>query len=38
MDMISFGPNLHHPHSPDEAVSISSVRRTYDLLKATLAS
>jgi len=36
MDMISFGPNLHHPHSPDEKVSISSVERTYNLLVATL--
>ena len=36
MDMISFGPNLKHPHSPDEAVSISSVERVWDYLKATL--
>jgi dipeptidase D len=35
MDMVSFGPDLKFPHSPDEAVSISSVRRTYEfLLKA----
>jgi len=36
MDMISFGPNLKHPHSPDEAVSISSVERVWNYLKATL--
>jgi len=36
MDLISFGPNLRNPHSPDEAVSISSVARTWDFLKATL--
>ena len=36
MDMISFGPNLKHPHSPDETISISSVGRVWDYLKATL--
>ena len=36
MDMISFGPNIKHPHSPDEAVSISSVERVWDYLKTTL--
>ncbi len=36
MDMVSFGPNLKNPHSPDEAVSISSVARTWDFLTATL--
>ena len=36
MDMISFGPDLRHPHSPDEAISISSVERVWDYLKATL--
>jgi dipeptidase D len=36
MDMISFGPDLKHPHSPDEKVSIASVARTYDLLNATI--
>jgi dipeptidase D len=38
MDMISFGPNLKHPHSPDEAVSISSVSRVWEYLKSTLAN
>ena len=36
MDMVSFGPNLKHPHSTAEAVSISSVARTWDFLKAVL--
>ena len=36
MDMISFGPNLKHPHSPDEAISISSVERVWNYLKVTL--
>lgn len=36
MDMISLGPDLKHPHSPDEAVSISSVGRVYAYLKAAL--
>ncbi|MDR2385117.1 MAG: aminoacyl-histidine dipeptidase [Tannerella sp.] len=36
MDMISFGPNLKFPHSPDETVSISSVQRTYEFLIKTL--
>ena len=36
MDMISFGPDIKHPHSPDEAVCISSVERVWEYLKATL--
>ena len=36
MDMVSFGPNLKHPHSTSEAVSISSVSRTWDFLKSVL--
>ena len=36
MDMVSFGPDLKHPHSPDEAVSIPSVGRTWNYLKAVL--
>lgn len=27
LDMISFGPTIKHPHSPDEKVSISSVQK-----------
>jgi len=37
MDMISFGPQIEFPHSPDERVRIDSVGRFYDLLGATLA-
>lgn len=37
MDMISIGPDLQHPHSPDERVSIPSVAHTWDFIVATLA-
>ena len=37
MDMISIGPDLQHPHSPDERVSIPSVARTWDFIVTTLA-
>ncbi len=36
MDMISFGPIIEFPHSPDERVEIGSVGRFYQLLTATL--
>lgn len=36
MDMISIGPQIEHPHSPDERVHIESVGRFWDLLKAML--
>jgi dipeptidase D len=36
MDMISFGPQIEFPHSPDERVKIDSVGRFYSLLTATL--
>ena len=36
MDMISFGPIIEFPHSPDERVQIASVGRFYRLLTATL--
>jgi dipeptidase D len=32
MDMISFGPTIKGPHSPDERVEISSVDKFWDLL------
>lgn len=38
MDMISFGPTLRFPHSPDEKVNIGSVARFWDFLLATLKS
>ncbi len=36
MDMISIGPQIEFPHSPDERVKIDSVGKFYDLLVATL--
>ncbi len=36
MDMISFGPTIKYPHSPDEKVNIASVAKFYDYLLATL--
>lgn len=32
MDMVSIGPTIKHPHSPDEKVSISSVKNFWDYL------
>ena len=36
MDMISFGPRIEFPHSPDERVHVASVARFHKLLEATL--
>lgn len=36
MDMISFGPTIEHPHSPDERVNIETVQKMYAFLLATL--
>ena len=36
MDMISFGPTIEHPHSPDERVNIATVQRFYRFVIATL--
>jgi dipeptidase D len=35
-DMISFGPTIRHPHSPDEKVNIESVGKFWDFLIKTL--
>ena len=35
-EMVSIGPTIKHPHSPDEKVNIPSVARTWDYLKAVL--
>ncbi|SFT44303.1 dipeptidase D [Lishizhenia tianjinensis] len=35
-DMISFGPNIRHAHSPDETVQISSVQKFWNYLLETL--
>ena len=36
MDMISFGPTIRYPHSPDEKVNIATVAKFWDYLLATL--
>jgi len=36
MDMISFGPQIEFPHSPDERVKVGTVDGFYRLLTATL--
>jgi dipeptidase D len=36
MDMISIGPQIEFPHSPNERVQVASVGRFYDLLTRTL--
>jgi len=36
MDMISFGPQIEFPHSPDERVKVDTVGTFYDLLTRTL--
>jgi dipeptidase D len=36
LDMISFGPTLESPHTPNERCHIPSVQRFYDFLVATL--
>jgi len=35
-DMISFGPTIRFPHSPDEKVNIESVKKFWDFLVETL--
>lgn len=35
-DMVSLGPQIEHPHSPDERVHVDSVGRFWKLLAATL--
>ncbi len=36
MDMVSFGPIIQHPHSPDERINIPSVEKFWQLLAGTL--
>jgi dipeptidase D len=36
LDMISFGPTIRYPHSPDEKVNIKTVELFYDFLLETL--
>ncbi|MGQ8336555.1 aminoacyl-histidine dipeptidase [Sunxiuqinia sp. A32] len=35
-DMISFGPTIKYPHSPDEKVNIETVQKFWDFLLTTL--
>ena len=35
-DMISFGPTIRYPHSPDEKVHIASVEKFWNYLVATV--
>jgi dipeptidase D len=36
MDMISFGPTIEHPHSPEEKAHIASVEKFWDFLTTLL--
>ena len=36
LDMVSFGPTIRHPHSPDEKVNVASVQKFWDFLVDTL--
>lgn len=36
MEMISFGPTIEHPHSPDERVNIVTVQKFYRYILAIL--
>lgn len=36
MEMISFGPTIEHPHSPDERVNIATVQKFYRYVQAAL--
>ena len=38
MEMISFGPTIEHPHSPDERVNIETVQKFYRYVQALLKS
>lgn len=38
MDMISLGPNIKYPHSPDEMMEIKSIDNTYKFMTALLSS
>ena len=36
MDMISFGPTIEEPHSPDERIHIGSIGKVWNLFAALL--
>jgi len=38
MDMISFGPTIRNPHSPDEKIEIKSIGKVWDFMTALFGS
>ncbi len=38
MDMISFGPTIKSPHSPDEKIEIESIGKVWDFMVALFKS
>ena len=38
IDMISFGPTIRNPHSPDESMHIPSIRKIWDFMVVLLES
>ena len=38
IDMVSCGPTILHPHSPEERVHVGSVERFWDFMKGVLES
>lgn len=36
MDMISFGPTIKHPHTPEEMIHIGSIVKVWDFMEALL--
>ena len=38
LDMISFGPTIKNPHSPDEKVNIASVNKFWEFFQAVLSA
>jgi dipeptidase D len=36
LDCVSFGPDMHHIHTTEEAMDIKSVQRTWEYLLETL--
>ena len=38
LDIVSFGPTVHHPHSPNESVEVESVSRFWSYLTSLLSA
>jgi len=38
IDIVAFGPDVHDVHTPDEHMSISSIKRTWEYLLDVLES